>query len=41
MIEVRFHGRGSQGAVTAAELVAQAAVAPVGPKKNRCHDIGF
>ncbi len=27
MIEVRFHGRGGQGAVTAAELVAQAAVA--------------
>lgn len=27
MIEVRFHGRGGQGAVTAAELVAQAAIA--------------
>ncbi|UCG39219.1 MAG: 2-oxoacid:acceptor oxidoreductase family protein [bacterium] len=26
MIEVRFHGRGGQGAVTAAELVAQAAI---------------
>lgn len=26
MIEVRFHGRGGQGAVTSAELVAQAAV---------------
>lgn len=27
MIEVRFHGRGGQGSVTAAELVAQAAIA--------------
>lgn len=27
MIEVRFHGRGGQGAVTAVELVAQAAIA--------------
>lgn len=27
MLEVRFHGRGGQGAVTAAELVAQAAIA--------------
>jgi len=27
MIEVRFHGRGGQGAVTAAELLAQAAIA--------------
>ncbi len=26
MIEVRFHGRGGQGAVTAAEIVAQAAI---------------
>jgi pyruvate ferredoxin oxidoreductase gamma subunit len=26
MIEVRFHGRGGQGAVTSAELVAQAAI---------------
>ena len=26
MLEVRFHGRGGQGAVTAAELVAQAAI---------------
>ncbi len=26
MIEVRFHGRGGQGAVTSAEIVAQAAV---------------
>lgn len=27
MIEVRFHGRGGQGAVTSAELMAQAAIA--------------
>jgi pyruvate ferredoxin oxidoreductase gamma subunit len=27
MIEMRFHGRGGQGAVTSAELVAQAAIA--------------
>jgi pyruvate ferredoxin oxidoreductase gamma subunit len=27
MIEVRFHGRGGQGAVTSAELIAQAAIA--------------
>ena len=27
MLEVRFHGRGGQGAVTSAELVAQAAIA--------------
>ncbi|MGD8561295.1 MAG: 2-oxoacid:acceptor oxidoreductase family protein [Desulfarculaceae bacterium] len=27
MIEVRFHGRGGQGAVTSCELVAQAAIA--------------
>ena len=27
MIEIRFHGRGGQGAVTAAELLAQAAIA--------------
>jgi len=27
MVEVRFHGRGGQGAVTSAELVAQAAIA--------------
>jgi 2-oxoacid:acceptor oxidoreductase gamma subunit (pyruvate/2-ketoisovalerate family) len=27
MIEVRFHGRGGQGAVTSAEIVAQAAIA--------------
>lgn len=27
MIEVRFHGRGGQGAVTSAELLAQAAIA--------------
>ena len=27
MVEVRFHGRGGQGAVTSAELLAQAAVA--------------
>jgi pyruvate ferredoxin oxidoreductase gamma subunit len=27
MIEIRFHGRGGQGAVTAAELIAQAAIA--------------
>ncbi|MBI4965499.1 MAG: 2-oxoacid:acceptor oxidoreductase family protein [Desulfomonile tiedjei] len=26
MIEIRFHGRGGQGAVTSAELVAQAAI---------------
>jgi 2-oxoacid:acceptor oxidoreductase gamma subunit (pyruvate/2-ketoisovalerate family) len=26
MIEVRFHGRGGQGAVTSAELIAQAAI---------------
>ena len=26
MIEMRFHGRGGQGAVTSAELVAQAAI---------------
>lgn len=26
MVEVRFHGRGGQGAVTSAELVAQAAI---------------
>ena len=26
MIEVRFHGRGGQGAVTSAEIVAQAAI---------------
>ncbi len=26
MIEMRFHGRGGQGAVTCAELVAQAAI---------------
>ncbi|MBW2222358.1 MAG: pyruvate synthase, partial [Deltaproteobacteria bacterium] len=26
MIEVRFHGRGGQGAVTSAELVALAAI---------------
>jgi pyruvate ferredoxin oxidoreductase gamma subunit len=26
MIEIRFHGRGGQGAVTAAEIVAQAAI---------------
>jgi pyruvate ferredoxin oxidoreductase gamma subunit len=26
MVEVRFHGRGGQGAVTAAEIVAQAAI---------------
>lgn len=30
MIEIRFHGRGGQGAVTSAELVAQAAI-----KQNR------
>jgi pyruvate ferredoxin oxidoreductase gamma subunit len=27
MIEVRFHGRGGQGAVTSAEIIAQAAIA--------------
>jgi pyruvate ferredoxin oxidoreductase gamma subunit len=27
MIEIRFHGRGGQGAVTSAELLAQAAIA--------------
>ncbi|MFH1035963.1 MAG: 2-oxoacid:acceptor oxidoreductase family protein, partial [Pseudomonadota bacterium] len=27
MIEVRFHGRGGQGAVTSAELMALAAIA--------------
>ncbi|RLB52834.1 MAG: pyruvate synthase, partial [Deltaproteobacteria bacterium] len=27
MHEVRFHGRGGQGAVTSAELLAQAAIA--------------
>lgn len=27
MIEIRFHGRGGQGAVTSAELIAQAAIA--------------
>ena len=26
MIEVRFHGRGGQGAVTSAELIAHAAI---------------
>ncbi|HPQ81702.1 MAG TPA: pyruvate synthase, partial [bacterium] len=26
MIEIRFHGRGGQGAVTSAELVALAAI---------------
>jgi pyruvate ferredoxin oxidoreductase gamma subunit len=26
MIEVRFHGRGGQGAVTSAELIARAAI---------------
>ena len=35
MLEVRFHGRGGQGAVTAAELLAQAAIA-----ENR-HAQGF
>ncbi len=27
MIEIRFHGRGGQGAVTSAEIIAQAAIA--------------
>lgn len=27
MVEVRFHGRGGQGAVTSAEIIAQAAIA--------------
>ena len=45
MQEIRFHGRGGQGAVTSAELLAQAAIAEgkharafpsFGPESARC-----